>query len=297
MKKSILILIYLISQLIYPQTNKILILDEFNNSPIENAHITFKNGVNYITNENGYAFIKKSKNESFIVSHVSYKSIKTKTTSINDTIYLKTRFYNLEEIILNNQKTILVKPNFGLKNFNPSNYGTGSPLKEDIIYALFIPNKFGKEFYIKKISLEPTDYKILNTKGKVIEEKKNHKFAPFKIDVFSVDSVYNIPKYSIINKPIAIKLEDGEKFSTATFDEKIKVDKFGFFIIISSFEKSYYEKIGFSSAPSLKIKEANNEIQYLMLTKNNKIKNSLWNQDIKNKDYNYIFNFKLEIEN
>lgn len=296
MKFNIFLFTLLFSKLAHSQLKKITVLDKFDYSVITNANLKFDDSLNYVTNEYGIVLVNDKKKGKFTISHVSYKLFRNDIATIKDTLFLEPKYYNLDEITLQNKKTQILKPKKALGNLNPRNYGTGSPLHENILYAIFIPNTIGKEFYINQIKLEPTGYIILDINGKTIEKFNNQKYAPFKLDIFNVNTTYNIPNQSILEKPIKVTLEKNEKFATAFFSEKLLIDKNGFFIVLSSFEKTFYEKNGFQSAPAFNAIQTNNNVNYLMLTKNNAIENSLWIQNNRNKDYKSVLNFAVQIE-
>lgn len=297
MRINLFFLLILFFKISYGQFKKITVFDKFNNSSISNAHLTFNDNLSYVTNENGTVLVDNKSKGEFYISHIAYKTYKCSISLVKDTIYLEPKYYDLDEIIVQNKNIQILRPQKSLGNLNPRNYGGGgAPLNEKLIYAIFIPNTDKKEFYINQISLEPTGYRTVDSNGKTLEKLNNHKYSPFKIDVFSVDTTYNIPNKTMLDEPITVKLEVNKKFATATLLEKVLIDEKGFFIIITSFEKSFYEKIGFKSSPAFNSIQANNKKKYLMLTKNTAIENSVWNQDNRNKNYNIVLNFLIQIE-
>jgi hypothetical protein len=300
MKKRyiIIIMMFIFLNFSYSQIKKIVIFDKFNNSLVENAFLKFDDSINFVSDKNGLILLKKYKNENFSISHLSYKPFRSKFSLIIDTIFLETRFNSIDEITINNKAVKVLKPKKSIGNLNPRNYGGGgAPLDEKLIYAIYIPNKTGKEFYINEVSLEPTGYSLVYGNGKLKEKLENHKYAPFKLDIYSNDSIYNIPKQSILKEPVIIILEKDKKFATASFDEKFVIDKNGFFIVLTALEKSYYQNIGFKSSPAFNTIQADKETKYLMLTKNIVVEDSIWKQDLRNRDYNTIFNFSIQIIN
>ncbi|WP_329807094.1 hypothetical protein [Flavobacterium facile] len=300
MKKRyiIIIVMFIFLNFSYSQIKKIVIFDKFNNSVVENAFLKFDDSINFVSDKNGLILLKKFKNENFSISHLSYKPFRNKFSLITDTIFLETKFNSIDEITINNKVVKILKPKKAFGNLNPRNYGGGgAPLDEKLIYAIYIPNKTGKEFYINEVSLEPTGYSLVYGNGKLKEKFENHKYAPFKLDIYSNDSIYNIPKQSILKEPVIIILEKDKKFATASFDEKFVIDNNGFFIVLTALEKSYYENIGFKSSPAFNTIQADKETKYLMLTKNIAVEDSIWKQDLRNRDYNTIFNFSIQIEN
>jgi hypothetical protein len=269
------------------------------NKTIENVNFIFNEGTNYSSNKNGRVILKSIPSENIMITHIAYDTINTKISSLRDTLFLNKRITKLNEIVIHKKKIKIIYPKKSVGNLNPRNYGTSAPLDEKSILATYVPNNLNVNFFINNITLEPSDFSIayLNNKDKIKSERyKNQKYAPFKLNFYTVDSIHGIPDQPFFEKNFILKLEEDEKYVTLKLDHKIEINNTGFFIVLSPFSKEEYESLAFERSPAFKHIQANKDIEYRVLTKNEKVDSSIWKQTQRSKDYNQVLYFELEIE-
>ncbi|MES2578568.1 MAG: hypothetical protein V4589_13220 [Bacteroidota bacterium] len=299
MKFQLLIIFTFCIPNIYSQNKTIITYDITENKAIENVNFIFNGGTNYSSNKNGRVILKSIPSENVMITHIAYDTISTKISSLRDTLFLNKRITKLNEIVIHKKRIKIIYPKKSVGNLNPRNYGTSAPLDEKNIYAVHIPNNLNINFFINSITLEPTDFSIayLNEKDKIKSERyKNQKYAPFKLNLYTVDSIYDIPDRRIFEKDFILKLEEGKKYVTLKLDNQIEINNTGFFIALSPFSKEEYESLAFERSPAFKHIQANKDIEYRVLTKNEKVDSSIWKQTQRSKDYNQVLYFELEIE-
>lgn len=239
------------------QNKKIVVIDSDTKKPIEQANISFNNGKGTYSDINGCFYLPEIY-DSITISFVGYLEQKLKAISIKDTISLQRAIENLDEISVrkkshNYQRIFPVK---NLNNLLPKNYGTSTPIPSILIKAVYIPNEEKHTTkVISKIIIYPTDYTsvYLGAKNR-FEKQKNQKYAPFKINLYTVDTVIGIPSKKIFQNDITVKLKEGQKqlIYELTPEQQMNFPLEGIFISISSFQKEYYEKLGFKSGPAFK---------------------------------------------
>ncbi|MCG2611106.1 hypothetical protein LZZ90_06270 [Flavobacterium sp. SM15] len=299
MKLLLVIIINLFISKIYSQNKIITTYDATKNTAIENVNFIFNEGTKYRSDKNGKVILKSIPSENLTITHIAYDSIPTKISFLRDTVFLNKKITKLNEILIPKKKIKIIYPKKSVANLNPRNYGTSAPLDEKSKYAVHIPNNLSVTFFIKSITLEPTDFTVayFNENDKIKSKHyKNQKYAPFKLNLYTVDSVYGIPDQPIFENDFILKLEDGKKYVTLKLDNQIEINNTGFFIVLSPLSKEEYENLAFERAPAFKHIQANKDIEYKVLTKNERVDYSIWKQTQRSKDYNQVLYFELEIE-
>nr|WP_314840369.1 hypothetical protein [uncultured Flavobacterium sp.] len=284
---------------IYSQNKTIITYDITENKAIENVNFIFTNGTKYSSNKNGRVILKPTTSENIVITHIVYDTIHTKFSSLRDTLYLNKRITKLDEIVIHKKKTKTLYPKKSAGNLNPRNYGASAPLDEKTIYATYVPNNLNLNFFINNIKLQPTDFSIAYFKNRSViktERYKNQKYAPFKLNLYTVDSIKGIPDQPFLEKDFILKLEEGKKYVTLKLDNKIEINRSGFFIVLSSFSNDEYKSMTFERSPAFKHIQANNDIEYKDLRKNERTFYSKWEQTKRSKYYNEVLYFELEIE-
>lgn len=114
--------------------------------------------------------------------------------------------------------------------------------------------------------------------------------------MYTVDTQYGIPEQRIFEKDFILKLEEGKKFVTLELDDSVEVSNAGFFLVLSPFSKEEYQNLAFEKSPAFKHIQADKDVEYRVLTKNNKVDYSIWKQRKGSKDYNEVLYFELEVE-
>ena len=299
MKFQLLIIFTCCISNIYSQNKTIITYDITENKTIENVNFIFTDGTNYSSNKNGRVILKSTPSENIMITHIAYDTINTKISSLRDTLYLNKRITKLNEIVIHKKKTKIIYPKKSAGNLNTRNYGTSAPLDEKTIYATYVPNNLNVNFFINNIKLQPTDFSITYFKNRSViktERYKNQKYAPFKLNFYTIDSIKGIPDQPFFEKDFILKLEEGEKYVTLKLDHQIEINKTGFFIVLTSFSNDEYKKMTFERSPAFKHIQANKDIEYKDLTKNERIFYSKWEQTKRSKYYNEVLYFEIEIE-
>lgn len=257
MKKFHILILLLTTAFSQAQNQVFLVVDSDSKSVIESANIDFLNGKGTHTNTQGVFYLDKNIPH-LKISCIGYTTLELNVAAIKDTVFLKRSTEDLKEISIKSEKRKYVSI-FPTRNFNnllPKNFGTGAPIRSILMKAVYIPNE-NKDTtkVIAKIILYLTDYQTVSlVEKKKFQKQKKQKLAPFKINLYTVDTLIGIPIKRIFAKDIVVELKEGESFLTyeLTIDQQINFPLEGVFIALSSFENNYYEKIGFKSGPAFK---------------------------------------------
>ena len=247
-----------ITCIVSAQSQHYFLLDKDTKLGIENANIDFNNGKGTHTDQKG--LFKVPKNIEFIkISIIGYESLELNIKTKSDTIFLTRSTETLNEVSVIKEKRNYqqIFPQKGFNNLLMENWGSdGSTIVSVVIKAIYIPNKSKDTTkIISKIILHPTDYTSVSLGEKKKHEKqKDQKYAPFKINLYTVDTIIGIPAKRIFEKDITVQLKEGEKHLSyeLTVDQQLNFPIEGVFIAISSFKKDYYETIGFKTSPGFR---------------------------------------------
>lgn len=242
----------------FSQSRQCLLFDKETKLAIENANIDFSNGKGTHTDNKGVFLVQK--NIEFIkISYIGYESLEYKLTTKTDTIFLtpSTEALNEVNVVKEKRNYKQIFPKKGFNDFLPENFGSdGTTIESVLIKAVYIPNESKDTTKtISKIIIHPTDYTSVTLGEKNKHEKqKGQKYAPFKINLYTVDTIIGIPIKRIFEQDITVQLKEGEKHLNyeLTLDQLINFPIEGIFIAISSFPKEYYEAIGFKTGPGFK---------------------------------------------
>ena len=129
----------------------------------------------------------------------------------------------------------------------------------------FFPNQDStRTKIIKKILVPTNDYKIIKSlqSGKT-SKRKNAKYSPFKINLYTIDSIIGIPKDKIFEEYFVIKCAVNENYAILELDENevIEFPKNGFFVVIKNLTIEERKELGYDFAPG---------IEQIGVSKNNK---------------------------
>ncbi|WP_339836503.1 hypothetical protein [uncultured Flavobacterium sp.] len=282
MNLKLLVFILLFSNIIFAQ-KKILVIDKENKKPILNVAILINDTVKYISNEEGIIFIKdKDINKEVKVKHLIFEKIELENFINIDTIFLKDKIESLNEIILTktNEKKIVktvFPPNSILSEFG---FYKGWSTKLESEYATFLTNE---------------DKKIAKIKSIIIELKKGHwvnkknLMMPFKVNLYSIDSISKLPCKRLLNKSIIIQKEKNNNLEIDISEYDIDFPISGIFVSIETLSAEFYVKKGFkyNVGPSFKyLRIINHKKNYTLRKENNKeewelIKTFIYNFGIK----------------
>ena len=194
--------------------SKKLTISKKTKTPIPEALLLIENTPRYITDSKGTVYIKPSDfNKEITIRHINYKIQKFNNWITQDTLFLEEELTQLNEIeIVNNKKKrkdTRYYPKSSLNNILPENFGKSGSLNNNMELALFFPNENYKDKIIKKIYIHTNDYRIIqdlkNTKSIKIKGAKN---SPIKVNFYSVDSIYFVPKEKIFKEDFIIACQN-----------------------------------------------------------------------------------------
>jgi hypothetical protein len=273
-------LVLLFSTITFAQ-KRILVIDKENRNPIVNVAILINDTVKYASNDEGFFLIKnKDLKKEISLKHVSYETINLNELVNVDTIFFEKKINKLNEIILVNKKNkelIILPPNSIISEFG---FYKGHNTNLDTQYVTYIPNEIVSEYKIKSI---------------IIELKKGHwksenlNLMPFKLNLYSVDSILKIPLEKLIDESIYTKKENKNKIIIDVSDYNIDFKKGGIFVSVEILDIEEYVKDGFfyNSGPSFKYLKKLKQNDFFTLEKNND-KNE-W------KKLSFVYNFGIKI--
>jgi hypothetical protein len=122
--------------------------------------------------------------------------------------------------------------------------------------ALFFPNENYKDKIIKKIYIHTNDYRIIQDLKKVKSIKiKGAKNSPIKVNFYSVDSIYFVPKEKIFKEDFIIACQNNEEFALLelSIDEEFEFPLNGIFISIKNLTQDEYNNLGIDFPPGIKL--------------------------------------------
>lgn len=256
--KNLFYFFLFITCILSAQSQQCILLDKDTKLAIENANIDFNNGKGTHTDNQG-AFIIPENTKFIKISFIGYESLELSIKTKLDTIFLTRFTENLNEVSVLKEKRDYqqIFPQKGFNNLLMENWGSdGNTIESVVIKAIYIPNESKDTTkIISKIILHPTDYTSVSLGEKKKHEKqKDQKYAPFKINLYTVDTIIGIPIKRIFEKDITVQLKEGEKQLSyeLIIDQQLNFPIEGVFIAISSFKKDYYEAIGFKTSPGFR---------------------------------------------
>lgn len=236
--------------------------------PIIDALLIIDNTPRYISDSIGNVEIKfEDLKSSISIRHLNFKP-KTFENWINqDTLFLEEKLEELQsiEIIASNKtkkKIETLFPKSSARNILPENFGKSGSLNNNIELALFFPNEKYKGKVIKKVHVHTNDYKVIeDLKNKKSTKRKGAKNSPLKVNFYSVDSIYFVPKEKIFKEDFIIACQNNEEFAILelTFDEEFEFPLNGVFISIKNLSKEEYNNLGVDFPPGIKLIGASKE--------------------------------------
>lgn len=218
-KKSFIYLIAVFSfYTAYAQQH--IIKDINTKEPLAFANVVFDDKDGVYSNENGVFFLNNEA-KTVQVSYLGYEDFYSETKDLDSIILLTPRAFEIEEIIISNQKKSLQKIGF-LKNkglLNLKNLPLGP--KAEIIIVI-IPSASITNSYIEKIEF-PLD--------KIKHHNRDDKFyknvpAVARINIYTTKN--NFPKQKIYSsEPLKFIMSDKEKISIDISDQNIQFTENG----------------------------------------------------------------------
>lgn len=266
---------------------QISVIDSLTLIPIADVHIIQNKIVKTVTNEKGQFNLEAlNTNENVIFNHLGYNQFQIKHNELKKLkeILLKSNSIELEEVVLGKvKKAIEIYPDKAVKNSLVLNR-PGKPWYSSQV-ALFIPfeKKYSKH-YINKI--------FIHTLKGFWDKSENSKFTPFKVSLFSVDSLSNLPEYDLLNERYFIKRALNENRIEVLVSEKIDFPQNGVFVVVEIL--SQYSN---PERPAFKRIKSKNDSKFISYTRSllvNDPKKDIWqNENEIGIDLNYYFGLEL----
>lgn len=245
MKSRNFLLLLLVFNCLYPQ-KKLYLLDVLDASPVVEAILIQNNLGYYKSDNNGVIIIEEEDvNKDFIIKHLVYEDqiVITKKT---DTIYLKRKENNLNEVVFtSNKKRKLERvrhPKNLISNFG---YYKGYNTKPGFVYITYLKNNFNKQVPIKSIYIETkNDY----------WNKDHFQNLPYKVNLCVLDSLNNI-KQKLLTKDIFVTNAMNNEIEIDVSIEDLYFPLEGIGIMVEPFTLKEYHQMGYvvSLGPSFKI--------------------------------------------
>lgn len=298
------ILAYLMFPIVAFSQNKLV--DEKDNSPIPYAHILIDNRFYSYSNEKGEFLVNL--NQKFDTVKIVHLSYETKRLAYNDVepngkITLKEKYNTLDEVAINinqkKKKTKTLLPEKALRDYTRSRqdirllYETGTTIGQeknrdsiDNEKAIFIPNEHKEQkALITKILLNSTDKKI----------KGDTKYAPFKVNLSTYDTVTKLPKQKIFKEDLAIGKMQGETIIITLTPEQItEFPKEGICVVVSVYSSQHYAENGLTNPPKfdvVSLKSSSGFREYARYRHT-----PVWEEQSYSQTREQVFNFGIEVE-
>lgn len=203
MKLTTYTLFILMFSFSYSQEN-VLLIDSVNRNIIPYANIYFpKSQKGIYSNKSGFFQINKMQPDSIHISCLGYKTLKTTTNLIQDTIFLTPEYIKLNEIQLSTKKGNYKE--IGFKKGNNYWYA-GRHIELGVILK---PNQKNKNSIIKELIIPVSKKKPQSNKNNVTFN------SVIKVGIFSIKD--NLPNQNLLEKNILINFNQDS-------DDTIKVD-------------------------------------------------------------------------
>jgi hypothetical protein len=200
--------------------------------------------LSFINNKNISDKIYKMNFNKIKLSHIAYKNVYLKKV-IQDSVFLQNKDNELKEVVVTNRDS---KNKVLRKIITPFvNYTNNLGFKDK--FVTFFNN-------IKLDTISTINLEIINT-----IDVKDTKYLPFRVVIFSNDTINNLPDQLIFRSGI-VKKTNNKKYVEFNLDEyNIIIDNNGLFIGIEILDESFYtptlvySKYGFiSNTPSINAK-------------------------------------------
>lgn len=244
--KNLIWLQFIVINISYGQNiETIKLLSERDSTSIEYAHILLDEKLVSFSDELGIFIIDMNSDfKTLVIKHLSYQ---TKEITKND-------LTNMYEVYMEENENLLDEVVISAKK-NPKHH-------------VLLPDKAGKEYFMKGLDVLfpynfknavyiPNEFKKGNhiIKNIVFEARKGYddpdsKFIPFKINLMTVDSVTFLPKDKLFKEDLAVGKRENQKLLKVDISEyNIEFPKDGIFVVVSLYDKEYYESHGFIERP------------------------------------------------
>jgi hypothetical protein len=228
-KRHILILFISISINSFSQFK---VYDNADKTPLENVLIIHNNLHKATSDKNGnFNFDLSNQKDSIRLYHMGYKVL---NVSFNDLFHKKDFFLEplenkLNEVIITQDfKKLEVYPEKKTTNFLMINQPAKIWYSSQI--ALYVPHKIEfNEYFINKI--------FIHTMKGYWDKDNSSKFAPFKINIYDVDSITKLPGKKLFNDNYVIQRGLNENRIEVTLFERLDFPIEGIFIVIETYNQ------------------------------------------------------------
>ena len=214
--KQLLIICSLSTTLAFSQ--KIVVVDKNSKAPLPYTAIKTKDG-GFYTEENG-RFILPKDNDSISISHLGYHELKVSLFNIKDTLFLTPSPLHLDEVVVTNKKTSLVK----IEPLKMDRYFSSLPLKpkREIIISLK-PNAKNEGLYIRNIVFPLGKIKHFNKTDTLYKNA----VGVFRLNIY-INNHDGLPKQAVFtSEPIEFIMSKKEKITIDISQENVQFPQEG----------------------------------------------------------------------
>lgn len=294
-------LLFLLMPFCYGQnSSSFKLLNKKDSSSISNAHIFIDDKLLQISDSLGiFSLNHEQQFDKIHISHINFEDkLLTYSESIEkDKIFMTPLNHNLEEvnILTKNYEKTSILPKQSV--FSKVGYFKGHRANSNSQYATFIPNNDFNEATIEKIIVEPH-------KGYWGDPDKQ--FMPFKVNLYSVDTINKIPLKKIIHSSILTRKNDSNNNTQKKYvmvdirDYNIDFPKEGVYVVVETLSREEYKAYyGISlEPPAFKvIKKMKKSKSYTLSRSFSNIDNTITKNWIDNNlpSPSFIYNFGIRI--
>jgi hypothetical protein len=301
---KILYLLLLSSCLGFAQKKIVLIINA-NKQAIEGVNAIFSEGLYAQSDKEGKMIFTSQSKGNVAFTHLGYDTLKVAFSKLKDTLILKEKSNELNEVVISKRtkKVKLFPKKYDLNLLaNMATLGTGSPLYYKDQIGVYIPNVDEYRIkYIQKVFLRPEEYRYgtnMIKPNKDLIYCKKEKYAPFKVNLYIVDSLIGIPSKKLFEEDFVVQLKAGEVYAVLelTKEQQLQMPKGGVFVVVSSFDKEYYEHLGLRSAPAFDEVVTSSKSLYKQYRTVSRYDELFWKRDDRAWEYNYVLDVALEVK-
>jgi hypothetical protein len=300
---KILYFLLLSSCLGFAQKKSVLIVNA-NKQAIEGVNALFSEGLYAQSDKEGKMIFANQPKENVVFTHLGYDTLKVAFSKLKDTLILKEKSNILNEVVISKKtkRTKLFPKKYNLNLVaNMATLGTGSPLHYKEQIGVFVPNEDENRVkYIQKVFLRAEEYESVtnpNTPNKNLIHWKKEKYAPFKVNLYTADSLIGIPSKKLFEEDFVVQLKLGEKYAVLelTKEQQLQMPNGGVFVVISSYDKEYYERLGLRSSPYFEEVVTNSKSLYKQYRTVSRYGELIWVRDDRAWKYNCLLDVGFEV--
>lgn len=246
MLKNLIWLQLVLVNMCYAQNIKMIeLLSEQDSTAIEYAHIFLDEKLITTSDELGnFGIDMNSEFKTIMIKHLSFQSKEiSKADCINMLeVYMEENENFLEEVVIStkkNPKHYMLLPEKSVKEYFMKSLDVVFPY--EFKSAVYIPNEFKNDSHnIENIVFE-------TRKG---VDNPDSKYIPFMVNLMKVDSLTLLPKEKLFKEDLVVGKRENQKLMLVDVSEyNIEFPKEGIFVVVSMYDKDYYESHGFIERP------------------------------------------------